>query len=117
MYCVTAARNDDYWAAVSDQQGSPYDSCIEITNFYEFSKRVSMALTGQGISNRYGTKECFFEENSGIVGKTFKQPDYFRKSEVHKTQQEIRTVFLPSTSKSLLPKTLWIDMRELVIHL
>ena len=114
MYCVTSDRNDTHW-----EKEEAYDACIEIKDFDEFTRRISLALRTQGIFNKCLTKNCFFEESNGVISQgTTKKPDYFRKPPTHKIQKEIRSVFDPiSSTKSLSPITLYIDTKDLIICL
>ena len=118
MYCVTSKRNDNYWKDILDDKKKSYDCCIEIKDFYEFSRRINIALKDQGIQSECYINKCFTEVNTGVIADcTTKNPDYFRKTPKYEIQQEIRAVFIPKTPQnSLSPITLYIDTNDLIIY-
>lgn len=109
MYCVTETRNDVYWKSIG------YNSCIEISNFYDFSSRLNKEIDNQGIINRAITDKCFYEEIEGYVDDgSFKEVSYFRKTPKHAIQKEIRTIFQPWRKQILKPKNFYIEASDLI---
>jgi len=77
--------------SIPENQGGPYDACIEISDFGEFSNKLSEALKQQDNKICRQLKEyCIYESNKGVIkDKTTKLPNYFRKpGEVSFNQQK-----------------------------
>ena len=118
IFCVTTKRNDFYWQNLPSDQGGPYDCCLEISHFNEFSRRLEMALKDQTIFiGQSIISGCFFEDNNGIIsdGST-KRLSYFRKpgAQDYRKQKEARAVFIPHQALELRPRTVYIKSADLV---
>ena len=118
MFCVTTERNDSYWQNLPTTQGGPYDSCLEIFDFVEFSRRLAHALaTRYAVFGNLMVNKCFFEANSGTIADgTTKLPSYFRKPEADdfKKQFEARAVLVPYQAQALVPRTFYLNVSDLV---
>ena len=114
----TTERNDSYWQNLPTTQGGPYDSCLEIFDFVEFSRRLAHALaTRYAVFGNLMVNKCFFEANSGTIADgTTKLPSYFRKPEADdfKKQFEARAVLVPYQAQALVPRTFYLNVSDLV---
>ncbi len=118
MYCVTEERNDEYWASLPQDQGGPYDCCIEILDFVEFSKRLIAALQEEhSFRGDVCVDKCFYEANEGVIADgTTKHLSYFRKpvAEDYQAQKEVRAVMVPTPPSSIEPRTVYVDAVDLI---
>lgn len=118
MYCVSTERNDAYWRDLPEKQGGPYGSCVEISDFGEFSERVRRSLAEvYGCDFGIALENCVFESNKGVIadGSTA-NPSYFRKphGEGFEEQHEMRAVFISHRPLTLEPKLLNIEVADLI---
>lgn len=117
IYCVTKERNDAYWASIPKEQGGPYNCCIEIDDFCEFTKYMAIALSHQYPATRFFIGECFFEENTGkLTDSSLKRLDPFRKPDklMYRHQKEIRAVFFNPFVPIQDPKLVWMPATQLL---
>ena len=116
MFCVTRERHDHYWAKLPESQGGPYDSCLEIENFIEFSRRLHTAFYAQQIDYQTHISDCFHENNQGIIAEgSAKLPSYFRKPvhEDFRQQYESRVVLIPLKQDLLAPRTVFLKVSDI----
>jgi hypothetical protein len=110
VYCVSQYRNDEYWS-----ENVQYNCCVVIKDFKLFCRRILQQL--QFTHESFCADVCFYEDNTGnIEAGTAKFPHYFRKTEKHRFQKEVRLVIKPFFSQIIpfKPKIFVDDIIELV---
>lgn len=116
MYCVTEARDDDYWRGIPVEEGGPYDRCMHIKDMQEFAKRISLVMPYRGGHISFGA--CEFESNEGLLdNNTLKKPNLRRKPDEEKfrTQKEHRLIILPvGGSRPIEPVLVTIKIEDIV---